>query len=97
MLGAADSKLFSVIGSFVGVTVVLKIMFVSLVTGAVLAFGKMILRRNFRERFIKLFRYTLTCLQNKRIEVYYDREKEGEDGIIPFTVAITLAVILCVY
>lgn len=97
MLGASDSKMFSVVGSFVGIRLVLKIMVVSLFIGAVMAVVKMIIRNNFTRRFRQLSNYVIRCMKEKRITAYYDRNCEGEDGIIPFTVAISLAVLICVY
>lgn len=89
--------MFSVVGSFVGIRLVLKIMVVSLFIGAVMAVVKMIIRNNFTRRFRQLSNYVIRCMQEKRITAYYDRNCEGEDGIIPFTVAISLAVLICVY
>lgn len=95
MMGASDSKMFSVIGSFVGLRLLCSIMVVSLFLGAAMAIGKMILRNNFRSRFRRLFNYAACCVQEKRIIKYYDREQEGDDGIIPFVVAISLATLFC--
>ena len=97
MLGASDVKMFSVIGSFVSLRLLYSIMVVSLVLGAAMAIGKMILRKNFIRRFRQLFNYVNNCIWEKRVTPYYDRETEGEEGIIPFTVAISFATILCVY
>ncbi len=97
MLGASDSKLYSVIGSYVGVHLILKIMVVSLFTGAVMACMKMLLNHNMMRRFRRLSNYMARCVREGKWLPYYDRKKEGEDGLIPFTIAISLAVILCVY
>lgn len=97
MLGASDSKMFSVVGSFVGIRLLLDIMVVSLLIGAVMAVSKMILRKNFIRRFRRLSNYVICCMQEKKMKPYYDRDCEGEDGIIPFTVAISLAVLICAY
>lgn len=97
MLGASDGKLYSVVGSFVGLRLLCSIMVVSLFLGAAMAIGKMILRNNFKSRFRRLFNFIFCCLQEKHIEKYYDREQEGDDGIIPFAVAISLAALFCAY
>lgn len=97
MLGASDSKFYSVIGSYAGVFLILRIMVVSLFTGAVIAFMKMLLNHNTVRRFRRLSNYVVRCVREGKWMPYYDREKEGEDGIIPFTVAISFAVILCAY
>lgn len=95
MLGAADSKLFSVIGSFVGVHAILKIMLFSLFFGAILALGKLIIYRNGKARMRHLWQYMTNKKRIGNRAPYYDREKEGDDGIIPFTIAISLAVLWC--
>lgn len=97
MLGASDVKIFSVVGSFVGVMTSLQIIVVSVFTGAVLAIFKIISRKNLRHRLHVLFHYMNGCKKERKLKHYYDRDKEGDDGIIPFTVAITLASILCLY
>lgn len=97
MLGASDSKMFSVVGSFVGYGPILKIIILSLLIGAAMAVCKMILRNNFKRRFSRLLNYVSCCVQGKKLQLYYDRETEGDDGLIPFTVAISLSVLLCVY
>lgn len=97
MLGASDVKIFSVVGSFVGVMTSLQIIVVSVFTGAVLAVFKIFCRKNLRHRLNHFIHYIYGCKENKKLKQYYDREKEGDDGIIPFTVAITLASILCLY
>lgn len=89
--------MFSVVGSFVGIRLLFKIMVISLVIGAVMAVFKMIIRNNFIRRFRQLSNYVISCMQEKRLKPYYDRDCEGDDGIIPFTVAISLAVLICVY
>ncbi len=89
--------MFSVVGSFVGIPDVLRIMVVSVFTGAVLAVFKIMCRRNLARRLHHFRQYISGCLREKKLNQYYDREEEGDDGVIPFTVAITLAVILCVY
>lgn len=87
MFGGADSKLFSVIGSFVGVGSILQIMLFSLFFGVILAVGKMIICRNGKARLLRLWHYVI---QGDKTP-YYEREKEGDEGIIPFTIAISAA------
>lgn len=95
MLGASDVKIFSVVGSFAGVSACIEIMVVSIFTGAVLAIFKIMCKKNLAYRFNFLFHYIYQWKQNKKPGRYYDRKKDGDDGIIPFTVAITLAAIFC--
>lgn len=95
MIGASDVKVFCVVGSFVGIEACLKIMFVSIFTGAVLAIFKVAGKKNLRYRFSYFLQYIYQWKQNKKTYPYYDRAKDGDDGIIPFTVAITAAAIIC--
>lgn len=97
MLGAGDSKLFSVVGSFIGGRQVLRIMAVSLIMGAVMAVGKLFLCQNAISRFRRFFQYVTQCVNNHRLETYYDRERDGDEGIIPFSIAISAAVLWCLY
>lgn len=97
MLGASDVKLFSVIGSFAGVQRICLIMVTALFFGAAMAVVKIIFQKNFRRRFRHLFNYTKNCIQEKKLLTYYDWEKEGEDGVIPFTIAISLAAICWIF
>ena len=97
MLGASDVKLFAVIGSFAGVQRICPIMVTALFFGAAMAVVKIIFQKNFICRFRQLFYYTKSCIQKKKLLTYYDREKEGEDGVIPFTIAISLAAICWIY
>lgn len=91
MLGAGDIKLFCVIGSFVGIFMLLRIMFGAVCVGAGMSVIKLLLRRNGKQRFLKLFRYLSTCVKNNRWEPYYNWQEEGDAGVIPFTIAISLS------
>lgn len=95
MLGASDVKIFCVIGSFAGVEACLEIMLVSVFTGAVLAVFKVIREKNLRVRLNYFLQYLYQWKQDKKAYRYYDRAKDGDEGIIPFTVAITFAAIYC--
>lgn len=95
MAGAADIKLFSVIGSLYSVKFCFKVMAVSLLIGGLLSIMKLIYCRNGYKRFSYFIRYMKRIVQTKRIEPYYVRSEQGEDGVIPFVVAISLAYMLC--
>lgn len=97
VLGASDSKLLSVVGSFLGSTAVLRIMYDSLFAGAVMAVVKMILHRNMLSRFRHFFQFFLQCGENKNRSPYYDKKRDGEEAVIPFSVAISLAVLYELY
>lgn len=95
MMGAGDSKLLSAVGSFVGVSLLLQILFVAICVGAVMSVIKMAVCHNAVRRFQKFFQYVSRCMQNRRLETYYDWEQEGNEGVIPFSVAISLATLWC--
>lgn len=97
MLGAGDSKLFSVIGSFVGISLLVQIMIGSLCIGAAMSIMKLITCHNATRRFQRVFQYLADSMQNHRCKPYYDIKQEGEDGIIPFTIPISLATLWCIY
>ena len=97
MMGAGDSKLLSVVGSFVGVSLLLKILFAALCIGAVMSLIKMVVCHNVISRFQRLFQYASRCMQNRRPEAYYDLEQEGDGGVIPLSIAISLATLWCLY
>lgn len=89
--------MYSVIGSYFGIRILLKVMVVSLVIGALMAILKMMQRRNFIRRFQHFSHYVFCWRQGEKWNRYYDKSIEGEDGIIPFTVAISLATLICAY
>ena len=88
IFGAGDGKFLAVVGSYVGVPDVFFVLFFSLVAGAFLSLAKMLICGNFRERFACLFRYAHTVIYEKKTVPYYDRKRDGDDGVIPFGVAI---------
>lgn len=72
-------------------------MVTALFFGAAMAIVKVIIRKNFFRRFRRLINYVTECMQEKEVLPYYDRKVEGEDGVIPFTIAISLATLICVF
>ena len=93
VIGASDSKLFSVIGSFLGSTATLRIMLFSLFTGAVMAVTKMIICHSAGRRFRYFFQYISQRPKFHRCNPYYDRERDGDEGVIPYSIAISVAVL----
>ncbi len=95
MVGASDIKLFSIIGSFYSVTFCLRVMVVSVLLGAAMAVGKMLICHNARERFSYLMAYLSQLVITRRITPYYTRQEQGDQGVVPFVIAISFAVLLC--
>lgn len=97
IIGASDSKLLSVIGSFLGSYAALYIMFLSFFAGAAMAVAKMIVHRNARRRFCYFFYYMIQGHKSNPSNTYYNRKRDGDGGIIPFSIAISLAAIWYLY
>lgn len=96
-LGASDVKLFSVIGSFVTWQQLLAIMAGAVAAGAVMALGKMWMRRNMSYRFRYFFMYLYGCIQAKKLRPYYQLQVQGDEGVIPFAVAVTVSAMYVLY
>lgn len=95
MAGAADIKLFSVIGSFYSIRFCLRVMAVSLIIAACMAIWKLIYYRNGRERFQYLFQYLSRIRMTGCIEPYERKEKISEEYTIAFSIPISLAFMCC--
>lgn len=95
MLGAGDIKLYSLISSYYGFHFCGRVMLISLFLGAILSICKMIHEKNGIQRFQYFFQYVRKVMVVKKRIPYYDRKNQGEDAIIPFSLCISLAAILC--
>lgn len=96
-LGAGDIKLFSLIGSFYGTSYVFKSIVTAFVLGAVMSLIYLIKYRQVFYRFHYLITYIQTTISShtgKEIKPYYDRKKDGDQGVIHFSVAILGAILL---
>lgn len=70
-------------------------MILSLFIGALFSIIKMIQKKNFIYRFRYFSQYVKNLFMRKIPVPYYDKNICGEDGVIPFTICISLAVIIC--
>lgn len=95
MIGAADIKLFSIISSYYSIIFCLRVMAISVIIGALFSIVKMIQSHNLLDRFRYFAEYIRILKAVRQPLKYYDREKQGEEGIIPFTPCILLAVVIC--
>lgn len=124
-LGAGDIKLFSVLGSFYGVTYVFKIIVAAFIIGAVMSLVYLIKYKQVFYRLHYLVTYFQTIIFNasrqgvteknskaifgdselnaqqenqmgikRKIEPYYDRKRDGNQGVIHFSFAILGAVLV---
>ena len=91
VFGASDSKLISVIGAFLGFRAALRILVYSIFVGAIMALFKMIWRKNMFRRFRYLFQFIKSDKKTRNKNPYYDMRRDGEDGVIPFCIAISIA------
>ncbi|MBO4395138.1 MAG: prepilin peptidase [Eubacterium sp.] len=89
MFGAGDGKLLAAVGAFVGLPRVFFVLFFSLLTGAFLSVIKLLVHRNLRARFEYLCSYTNAVISGQKVIPYYDKKSDGDDGVIPFGVAIS--------
>lgn len=96
MFGAGDIKLFSIIYSYYTIQFGVKVMIVSLLIGALFSVTKMFLQKSFIRRFRHFSEYIKNLAAGKAGAAYYDLKKCGDEGVIPFTICITLAVIICI-
>jgi len=92
MLGAGDIKLFCAIGAFVGIGSILQCIAYSFLSGLVVALIVMMIRRNFIERFNKLYDYFIYCILNMTIAPY-EKTNSTSEGRIHFTIPIALGTI----
>ncbi len=95
MFGAGDIKLFSIIFSYYTVEDGFRVMFASLLAGALFSVVKIIQQKSFFRRFRHFSQYVEDLAAGKAVRAYYDFKKCGEEGVIPYTICITLAVIIC--
>ena len=93
MLGAGDLKLFAVLGGFLGSGRMLPCMGLAFLTGGIWALGLMLLRGNFKSRFLYFWNYVRAYYESRQWRPY--RQEEQTDGEFCFTIPIFVSV-LCV-
>lgn len=96
MFGAGDIKLFSIIYSYYTIQFGVRVMIISLLIGALFSVTKMFLQKSFIRRFRHFSKYIKNLAAGRAGAAYYDLKKCGDEGVIPFTICITLAVIICI-
>ncbi len=95
IIGAGDIKLFSIISSYFNFKLCVQVMIVSVVIGAIFSLAKMLYQRSFMGRFQYFWQYMRELAAEKKWKPYYDLNIQGEEGVIPFTICISLATIMC--
>ncbi len=96
MAGAADIKLFSVIGSFYSVKFCLKVIGVSFVIAAGMSIWKFIRYQNIRERFRYFIGYIAGLVMTKQVKPYYQDNGRKDEYVVSFAVAISLSYLFCI-
>lgn len=96
MLGAGDIKLFSVIGGICGIRFLCAVIIVSFLAGAVLSVVKMFQWKQTQIRFLYFLKYVTEVLETRKRIPYYQPERDGTKCVIRFSVAIGIAVCICV-
>ena len=91
VFGAGDIKLLSVIFCNYRIEAGSKIFLLSMILGAVFGAAKLIWHGQLFLRFNRLIRYIGDVIQTKRIERYYDIERDGTTSAVPFALCISVA------
>lgn len=94
MLGAGDIKLFSAIGSIMGLEFILFTISYSFVCGGIIALFLIIIRKNSKQRFQYLFNYLKSCFITFSLQPYTDFEDKSDGSKFRFSYAIACGTIL---
>ncbi len=110
-LGAGDIKLFSVIGCYLGISSVIKVIIFSLLMGGVMSLIYLLKTKGLSKRVYHLISYVSkmkqansTILNKGRLNIkdikilpYYEKEKHGREGVIHFSIAIFLGLLVFIF
>lgn len=99
MLGAGDIKLFSAIGSIMGVTFVLNTLIYSFLMGGVISLTLMLTRKNLKPRLLFLFAHIKGCILTQSIQPYPPFSEQSDMSKFKFSYAIacgTIIAFLCI-
>ena len=83
MTGAGDIKVMGLIAAFLGIQDGIPAIGAGLCLGAVLALGKMLHQGSIGQRFSYLSAYIRRVIQTRRMEDYYNPQRDGYDPVIP--------------
>ncbi|KAB3537227.1 prepilin peptidase [Alkaliphilus pronyensis] len=96
MLGAGDIKLFSAIGAIMGSDFVVECLIWSFLSGGVLCFFIMILRKNSRARLKVLYNYIIACVTSLTL-LPYEEGSSSHNARFPFAIAISLGSLISIF
>ena len=94
MIGAADIKLFSVMGIYFGLTDIFQIGFLAFAFAFIISIIKIFYSHQYLDRFRYFFHYLKKCCYYRKIEPYYDFEVKLPGTWIHFSFPLWLAVTL---
>lgn len=92
-LGAGDIKLFSVIGSCIGLEGLVKVVIYSFLSGAVISCIVLVRNQNLYSRLTYFSGYIRTALLTKSI-TKYDYESDGKQNIIHFSIPVLIGFLM---
>lgn len=92
-LGAADIKLFCVIGAFVTLENLFHIMIGAFLFGAIISLAKMLIQKSIYYRMQFLANYIQKTIKNGQVELYHGKTLDRK-SVIPFALPITISVFL---
>lgn len=75
-LGAGDVKLLTVCAGFVPAEKILLFLFISLLIAAIFSLYRLMQEQNMRERFLYLYEYIVSVMQNGAWRLYIENEEE---------------------
>lgn len=110
-MGAGDIKLFSIIGSYLGVYPIIKIIIISFFVGGIMSIIYLIRTKSFIKRFIHMKSYITNLIRDDQFSInsektsiktmkkdpYYQKERDGREGVIHFSLAIFAAFIIYIF
>lgn len=98
MLGAGDIKLFSAIGSIMGLEFVTYTIIYSFIAGGVMALSTIIIRKNGIKRLVYLFQYIKSCFLTMSALPYTDFEDKSDGAKFRFAFAVVggVGINLCI-
>lgn len=91
MIGAGDIKLLSVISGFMGIDCAIEVFELAVIIGGVFSifkcihYGYLIIRLSYFRQYIS------ELLSKRKLKPYYDKKRDGDAVVIPFSVAIGAA------
>ena len=95
MLGAGDIKLFSIIGGMYGASVIIDTIILAFLAGGVLSVIRLLQTGGLKNRLQYLAAFISNQCEQIQVVSYYQKERDGREPVIHFTVAIGIGFLLC--